>query len=843
DNNGELFIRDLHRTTDKLYIGTDENGLFIQDLGSKGFLHLNNKTPHNGWTLPTNKIYTALTDQQENLWLGTDKGAMFLDKDLKSATVINATDGLTNLNVIGILESAKGNIWFSTYDGLYRYEKSSKKVSAFYKEDGLTFNDFNQNAYHKTSNNTLFFGGVRGLVAFDSIDDPARSRDIWMFPTKFEYYDADTETDMELYATNTGRYDFDLPYFKNSFSITYSINDCYNTETNKYAYKLEGLTENWVNLGSQTTLNLLSIPPGDHVLRIKGSNPAGIESSNELRYNIRVAQVFYKRPWVQAATVLFLLGLVALALHYRSVRQQKDNINKLKQRFFTNISHEIRTPLTLILGTLNNLLKGDFNAEEQRQLATLKSSTGRLNNLVNELLNIRRLETGNTKLRMSENNLVPFVHEIFLAFSQQAIAKGIVYEFKNPRPHIPVWFDKTQLEKTVYNLLTNAFKFTSANDTITVEVAQKDGHAYIQVADSGQGIPEDKLQHIFERFYQNEGSLSENLGFGIGLSLSKDIVELHSGTIEVTSTLGQGSCFNVLLPLGDNHVDPLHIVEYQNEEEFMDIENGAAANKAPVPMDKELLNSLVLIVEDNQHLQEYLKILLSKDFEVLVAPDGKIGLELALELCPDLVISDVMMPVKDGITLCYELKTNIMTSHIPVILLTARAAVENIMEGYETGADDYLVKPFDEEVLKIRVKNLLSNRKQLREKYINEGLLHPKEITLTSPDQEFLGKLNTIIEENLEEPEFQMDRLALDMAMSHSSIYKKLKALTGMTIIGFIKDFRLRRAAQMLEQHKLSITDISFKVGYTDRKHFSQEFKKKFGRTPSEYAKEHLNKS
>jgi signal transduction histidine kinase/DNA-binding response OmpR family regulator len=843
ENAVDPIIRALLKIKNKLYIGTDMNGLIIQDLDSNAFLHLSKDSTNNRLILPSNKVQAILIDRQKKIWLGTDKGAVCLERDLKKATVIDGTYGLTNVNVVGILEDADENIWFSTRDGLYRYEKSSKKVTAFYVEDGLPFNDFNLYSYYKTSTNTLLFGGVRGLIAFDSIDDPALSQDIRMFPTKFEYYDTGQEKDVELYAPNAGRYDFDLPYSKNSFSITYSINDCYNTETNKYAYKLEGFTEDWVNLGNQNTLNLLSIPPGDYVLRIKGSNPAGVESSNELRYDIHVAQVFYKRPWIQAVTVLFLLGLVALALHNRSVRQQEEKIHKLKQRFFTNISHEIRTPLTLILGTINHLLKGNFNAEEQRQLTTLKSSTGRLRNLVNELLNIRRLETGNIKLKISENNLVPFVYEIFLAFSQQAITNGIGYHFKNSQSYIPVWFDKTQLEKTIYNLLTNAFKFTSANDTITVEVAQKEGQAHIRVEDSGQGIPEDKLHHIFERFYQNEDSISENLGFGIGLSISKDIVELHSGTIQVKSTLGQGSCFNVILPLGDDHVDPLRIVEHRDEEDFMDIENRAATDKVSFPMDKELSNSIVLVVEDNQHLREYLRILLSKDFKVLVAPDGKIGLELALELSPDLILSDVMMPVKDGITLCYELKTNIMTSHIPVILLTARAAVENIMEGYETGADDYLVKPFDEEVLRIRIKNLLNNRKQLREKYVNEGLLHPKEITLTSPDQEFLGKLNAIIEENIEEPEFQMDRLALDMAMSHSSIYKKLKALTGMTIIGFIKDFRLRRAAQMLGQHKFSITDISFKVGYMDRKHFSQEFKKKFGKTPSEYAKEHLDKT
>ncbi|WP_425235416.1 histidine kinase [Ulvibacterium sp.] len=323
ENARKLFIRDLHRTGDKLYIGTDANGLFIQDLNSNTFLHLVNDSINKGLTLPTNKIYTILTDQEENVWLGTDKGAIYIDKDLKKTTVLDGADGLTNLNVVGILEDAQANIWFSTYDGLYRYQKDLKKVTAFYVEDGLPFNDFNQNAYYKTSSNTLFFGGVRGLVAFDHIDNPVQSHDLRIFPTKFEYYDRDEKKDVELEVLNKDDYSFSLPFAKNSFSVTYSINDCYNTENNKYVYKLDGVTDDWVDLGNQTTLKLLSMPPGDHVLRIKGSNPAGVESSNELRYNIHVAQVFYKRSWVQAITVLFLLALVVLILYNHSKRERK----------------------------------------------------------------------------------------------------------------------------------------------------------------------------------------------------------------------------------------------------------------------------------------------------------------------------------------------------------------------------------------------------------------------------------------------------------------------------------------------------------------------------------------
>ncbi len=323
ENNRELLVWDLHRTKDRLFIGTDANGLVIKDLDSNTFLHLTKDSTHNGLALPSNKVHSIYVDGQENVWLGTDKGAVYMDKDLKKPMVIDEKDGLTNSNVVGILEDAHGNMWFSTHNGLYRYGKSPKKVTTFYVEDGLTSNDFNQISYYRSSTGKLFFGGASGLVAFDSVPDNYQSQEIRIFPTKFEYYDKEEKKDVELDVLNKDNYSFSLPYAKNSFSVTYSINDCYNTEANKYAYRLDGVTDDWVDLGDRTTLKLLSIPPGDHVLRIKGSDPAGVESANELRYDIHVAQVFYKRPWVQAITVLFLLGLVVLILYDHSKRERK----------------------------------------------------------------------------------------------------------------------------------------------------------------------------------------------------------------------------------------------------------------------------------------------------------------------------------------------------------------------------------------------------------------------------------------------------------------------------------------------------------------------------------------
>ncbi|WP_422081773.1 histidine kinase [Ulvibacterium sp.] len=322
-NNEELFIWNLHSTKERLFIGTDAQGLFIQDLNSDTLIHLNKDSTKSGLSLPSNKIHSIFTDEQDNIWLGTNKGAVQIDKDLQKITVIDGSDGLTNLNVVGILEDTHKNMWFSTHNGLYRYGKDQKKITAFYVEEGLTSNDFNQISSYRSSTGKLFFGGVNGLIAFDSIADTAQNKDIRIFPTQFGYYDTDEKEEVELDVITGDSYSFSLPYSKNSFSVTYSINDCYNTETNKYAYKLDGFMDDWVDLGNQTTLKLLSIPPGDYALRIKGFNPAGLESSNELIYDIHVAQIFYKRPWVQRVAALILFGIVILGMVGYTSRERK----------------------------------------------------------------------------------------------------------------------------------------------------------------------------------------------------------------------------------------------------------------------------------------------------------------------------------------------------------------------------------------------------------------------------------------------------------------------------------------------------------------------------------------
>ncbi len=495
-NNRELFVRDIHRAGDRLFIGTDANGLFVQDLDSDAFLHLNNDPTKGGSALPTNKIYSIFVDGQENIWLGTDKGAVHVDKDLKKQVLIDGSDGLTNLNVVGVLEDANENMWFSTYNGLYRYEKSSKKVTAFYVEDGLISNDFNQNSYYRTSTDKLFFGGVRGLIAFDSIDDTIRSQEIRIFPTRFEYYDMEAEKDVELDVLDKGPYKFGLAHNKNSFSVSYTINDCYNTSTNKYAYRLDGFTDDWVDLGNQTTLKLLSIPPGDYVLRIKGLNSTGIESSNELRYDMHVTEVFYKRPWVQALAVLLLLGLVVLALSNHASRERK------KRKLHLTVIELERKTLRAQMNPhfIFNALNGIRKTVKEGKLAKLDEYITNFSTLMRLTLDLTRNE--NIQLAKELRYINNYVA---LTNTKSGNKINLVVECDPNIDTQATYVPSMLLQPIVENSIVHGFAEDERVKTITLKMERSTAtkQLILTVTDDGIGISQAKKNNLIYPEHQS----------------------------------------------------------------------------------------------------------------------------------------------------------------------------------------------------------------------------------------------------------------------------------------------------------------------------------------------------
>ena len=836
-----------------LWIATFGGGLCFFDPKTNQFTnYLADKNNSN--TIASNYIFSFIKDDKENLWIGTKEGLSFFD--IKTKVFKNFTIGnvINNNAVVSVIQDDKKNIWLSTREGIYKYDIDLERIQAFSDRE----REFHIASVFKDKNGVLYFGGNSGVTSFDPKFIQEYNSDFPIVFTDFKLLNKSIHDGNKNIIKNHISYQdsITLTYNQRIFSFNFSSLQYPFSNKTRFAVKMEGFEDEWREIGYQNMATFTNLSAGEYIFKVKSETANGEwDESNTADIHINILPPYWRTQW--AYVLYFILLVIVLALFKRYYlrwykmknklvleqlqREQEDKLHKAKQRFFTNISHEIRTPLTLILGPLNNLLKGNLGIGEKNQLSTIKNSANRLLHLVNELLNFRKLEEGKVKIKVTKSNIVNFTNEIFLNFSQQAIVKKIDYQFKKADEGIMAWFDKEQLEKVIFNLLSNAFKFCEEGSQIKVKVKKDSDCVNIIVSDSGQGIQKDKLQNVFERFYQKEDDANKAKGFGIGLSIAKDIVELHSGKIKLKSKLGEGSVFTVKLPLGHLHFKESQIIKDKHKDE--NIEN-YLADQSDVKANKDSRNkskSLILLVEDNTNLRNYLNEILSKSYLVIEASNGKEGLEIAVELIPDLVVSDIMMPIMDGVAFCSKLKKDIRTSHIPVILLTARTLISDKMEGLETGADDYLTKPFNESILKLRIKNLLQTRELLRDRYLKEGLLRPKNVTLNSPDKEFLIKLATIVEKNIEEPKFNIGQLAKDIGMSHSNVYKKIKAMTGMTIIEFVRDFRLQRAAQLLkEQQKISIIDVCFKVGYTDRRHFSQEFKKKFGKSPSLFFKERI---
>ncbi|MCK4989588.1 MAG: response regulator, partial [Bacteroidales bacterium] len=447
------------------------------------------------------------------------------------------------------------------------------------------------------------------------------------------------------------------------------------------------------------------------------------------------------------------------------------------------------------------------------------------------------------KLRVAEGNFLKFAREIYLSFQAQASLNNIDYRFISRGDEIILWYDRDQMEKVLYNIINNAFKYTPSSGSITIEVDQDDQHSFLKVIDSGMGIEDEQLLDIFKRFYQSEKAVEiKKPGFGLGLSIAKDIVQLHGGEIDAVNNSDSGICISVKIPKGNNHF-PLEqqLKNFKNSEY---IENYISEDQSTHDgINLHAFGELtILIVEDNTQLREYLKGLFSGILNVLIAANGEQGLKIAQEHIPDLIISDVMMPVLDGVSMTKAIKTNMNTSHIPVVLLTARTNLIYKKEGFEVGADEYITKPFNETLLKTRVHNMLKSRMQLREKLLKEYISKPREeLNISTPDQQFLSDLTNVIEKNIHKNEINAKLISRELCMSHSVVYKKIKALTGLSLIEFIRDFKLKRAAVLLAKYQLRVTDVCYKVGFSDRRYFSRLFKTKYGMPPSDYAKHKQN--
>lgn len=566
-----------------------------------------------------------------------------------------------------------------------------------------------------------------------------------------------------------------------------------------------------------------------------------LKSENELNA-LQIQKRETERNYLIA--LAFVILIIASLLYNQYRIKQKSNkklreLDQLKSNFFANISHEFRTPLTLILGPLEKKLSKTLNRKEKEEYGMMHRNAKRLLDLINQLLDLSKLEAGNLKLRVSKGNIANFLRTITSSFHSQAEQKGITYTIDIGKSNIQGYFDHDKVEKALYNLLSNAFKFTDKG-TVTVSAILSKKAVKITVEDTGAGIAGEHLERIFNRFYQSDNSQTRKVGgSGIGLALTRELVELHHGTIEVKSEKGRGSEFQVTLPIDKKSYSTEEIVQeeklYQAESSPVGTVSGSQTTYA-TQTEYEEDSPILLVVEDNAEVRSYIRESIDAGFRVAEAKDGKEGLETALKLVPDIIISDLMMPNINGNVLCKKLKTDERTSHIPVILLTARADIDSKIAGLETGADDYLIKPFNPKELNVRIKNLVGQRKKLRERFSRTVILQPKDIAITSADETFLKKVMEIIEKHMSDAEFSVETFQKEIGMSRMQLHRKLTALSNLSASEFIRVQRLKRASRLLKAKNANVSQVAYDVGFSNLSYFAKCFKGQFGQPPSEYA-------
>ncbi|WP_290794943.1 hybrid sensor histidine kinase/response regulator transcription factor [Flavihumibacter sp. UBA7668] len=779
-----------------------------------------------GDALPNLIIHDILLDGS-TLFLATPNGLYKIKRTqnqpaLRIENFFNEENALVNQFICALEKDKNGNIWFSTTTGISKLNNHSGIFHHFGKADGVQINAFHITSSYHDENGQLYFGGDNGLLYFNPETVVTNYQKPSIVLTKLDINNEIVPVAFQ-YANN-----IQLDYDNNNFSIQFSSNDFLGTENIGYAYKLEPAQTGWMQLGKKNELNFTGLKAGNYRLLLRANrNNQGWGNVQSL--NIQVAYP----PWLSwyawiiyaAMAALIFIGLRKLNLRQKKLKtelqrvqfekEKEHEVNEAKINFFTNISHEFRTPLTLILSpSIELLAQPDLTSPEIQKISLIKSNAQKLLKLVNQLLDFRKSEHGLLQLRRQRVDLNEVLRGLVRDFEPAAVSKSI--QLKAILPESATWMeiDQEQLEMAIGNLISNAIKFTSKQGSVTIKTETENQNTRILVADTGIGIEASDLEKIFTRFYQASNQSHHEGGSGIGLAFAKNIVELHNGTIEALSYPGKGSVFTISIP---------------------------ATDPAPVEKSKTSYHQnnrpLVLLIDDHEGIRRYLNELLKDEYELLEAADGSAGLRLALETIPDLIISDVMMPHMNGIELCSEIKSNIATSHIPVVLLTARASETYELNGLETGADDYITKPFNPLVVKMRVHNMLENRKQLKAYYQKKIRFEPDstELVADNLDELFLHKAIDLVNNNIQNEALGVEMMVDHLFMSQSTLYRKIKSLTGLSLTGFIRSIRLKKAAQLILQSNMKMNDVAFEVGFNDYKYFKKSFQQQFGCLPSEY--------
>lgn len=846
----------LEDTQGNLWVGSQEVGLFkISRPENKLTLY----TEKDG--LPSNSISGLLEDNAGNLWISTFKG-------------------------LCKFEDATNNV------------VAQPRFQVYSVEDGLQGTEFKPGAFCKRKNGYMVFGGQNGFNEFDPTAIKANPFVPPVKITGFKVFNKDVHygksSILELPISQLK--DLTLTHNESVFTLEFSALNFMHTKKNQYAYKLENFDKEWNYVGNQTSATYTNLDAGDYIFRVKASNNDGIWNETGATLQLTVLPPWWNARWFKIVLVVWVLGTAIVYYKIRTyqLKQKKKELehqvqlrtsalqqanaiieerheeiqtqnesliqknlelekqateikrmaeeikelNEVKLRFFTNISHELRTPLNLIIWPLEEMLEKKVSAEQLDEKYNLMHKNAlRLIKLINQLLDFRKIETGTLQLRLEHKNIIQSIQDTFDSFKDWAQRAHIHYSLESNVEQLQMLYDEDKLEKIISNLLSNAFKYVSENGTIKVSVALQltndESRAILSICvqDDGEGIPEDKLAFIFNRFY--EGNPAKIPGSGIGLALAKELVELHKGQITVTSRVNEGTTFEVKLP---TEVEPALPLVLPEKVKLIDQNYDDATNEQLYVTAQGSVDTLpiLLIVDDNEDIRNYISKRFGNLYHIEIAENGKVGIEKAIEIVPDIIISDIMMPELDGFELCKQLKSDERTSHIPIILVTARSGDEAQLKGLTIGADDYITKPFKLDILQLKIKNILFTRRKLKEQFAKNPHYVPDTSQVSTADEAFLKKAVAVIEENLDNSEFDVESFSEYFNMSRRNVLRKLKGITGLSINEFIKNIRLKEAYRLLMQGELNVAEVAYSVGFSDQKYFSKCFKEHFGKSPSE---------
>lgn len=851
-------------------------GLNLKKNGSDYFIRFF-KEKNNPYSLNANEVFYCFEDSKGNIWVCTGGGGLSksISEDFKFKTY-TTNDGLAGNYVFGISEDINGNMWISTNQGLSFLNTKTDKFRNFRAIDGIQSNQFNPGAVFKTSSGEMLFGGPNGFTLFD----PSK---IKLNPIKpnanisgFKIQNSDANiSDYVVNKRNSTNRKIVLDNKQNAFSFSFAADNYLLPEKNKFRYRLKNFNENWIDTEIPIAI-YTNIPAGSYTFELMAANNDGIWNDTPYRLDIDIKKPLALSNLALLVYLSITLGLFVISrkmilerqrlrneiVFEKIQRKNEEELHQMKLKFFTNISHEFRTPLSLILMPLERIInKKGFNGKERNELIIVRNNASRLLRLINQLMDLRKIDNKRTNLKLKRVNMINFCKEIYECFNIYAEQKSIAYTFEAEEDPIYAEIDTEMIDKIVYNLLSNAFKFTGNNGQILLSLRKchsnsvvynssyfyktgelnAENYIEITVEDTGIGITKEKLPMIFERFYQADEK--QYYGTGLGLALSKEYVMLHHGEISVFSEINKGSRFKVRIPLmqlnsntGQTEQTEHENVEHVELKEFSLEENSNTnlENENSIKL-TEPEKELILLVEDNAELSSFINSLLEDKYKVIMAVDGNQGLRDARRYMPDLIISDIMMPEMDGHEFSRELKKDIQISHIPIIFLTALNSEENQIEGLKTGVDDYLTKPFNENILLLKISNLLESRKNLREKYSSNNNKWNNQMIGLSNEKLFVGKVKQIILDNLDNGSLSVEDVAMKIGISRSQLQRKLKYLTNYNPTEFIRLTRLEKAVELLKNGHKEIDQVGYAVGFNSQSYFSKCFKIKYGVTPSEF--------